>query len=80
MAYPGSKDRDTGVTCATETFGLAGGNTAATSWPLAANGGLAPGNGGGTMISPSADANASGANICLLSSGTGQISGSISYV
>ena len=70
----------TGTTCATNIFGLAGGTTAATGWNLAANGGLTKGSGVGTVISPSADANATAANVCLLLSGTGQTSGQITYV
>jgi hypothetical protein len=70
----------TGTTCATNIFGLAGGTTAATGWNLAANGGLTHGNGGGLIYYGSGDANATAANVCLLSSSTGQISGSIGYV
>lgn len=70
----------TGTVCATNIFGLAGGTTAATGWNLAANGGLTKGSGNGTVFSPSADANAAAANVCLLSSSTGQISGQITYV
>lgn len=70
----------TGTTCATNIFGLAGGTTAATGWNLAANGGLTKGSGAGTVYSPSADTNATAANVCLLSSSTGQISGQITYV
>lgn len=70
----------TGTTCATNIFGLAGGTTAGTGWPLAANGGLTKGSGVGTVYSPSADTNATAANVCLLLSGTGQTSGHITYV
>ncbi|HXD86813.1 MAG TPA: hypothetical protein VN641_09975 [Urbifossiella sp.] len=70
----------TGTTCATNLFGLAGGTTAATGWNFAANGGLVKGSGIGTVYSPSADTNAAAANVCLLSSSTGQISGQIEYV
>jgi len=70
----------TGSVCATNIFGLAGGTTAATGWNLAANGGLTKGAGSGTIYSPSADTNATAANVCLLSSSTGQISGQITYV
>ncbi len=70
----------TGTTCATNTFGLAGGTTAATGWSLAANGGLTKGSGLGTVYSPSADTNATAANVCLLLSGSGQASGQITYV
>jgi len=70
----------TGSTCATNIFGLAGGTTAATGWNLSANGGLTKGGGVGTVYSPSADANATAANVCLLLSSTGQTSGQITYV
>lgn len=70
----------TGTVCATNIFGLAGGTTAATGWPLLAGAGLTKGSGNGTVISPSADANATAANVCILISGTGQTSGHISYV
>ena len=70
----------TGTTCATNTFGLAGGATAATGWPLPATGGIAYGNGAGTIINPSADPNSLGANVCLLLATTGQTSGHITYV
>lgn len=70
----------TGATCATNIFGLAGGTTAATGWNLAANGGLVKGNGGGTVYTPIADTNSTGANVCLLLSGAGQTSGQITYV
>lgn len=70
----------TGTTCATNIFGLAGGTTAATGWNLAANGGHNEGSGVGTVISPSADTNATAANVCLLLSGTGQTSGQVAYV
>ena len=70
----------TGSVCATNIFGLAGGTTAATGWNLTANGGLTKGSGAGTVYSPSADSNATAANICLLLSGSGQTSGHITYV
>ena len=70
----------TGSTCATNIYGLAGGTTAATGWNLSANGGLTKGAGIGTVYSPSGDTNATAANVCLLPSSTGQISGQITYV
>lgn len=70
----------TGTTCATNTFGLTGGTTAALGLPVPATGGLTIGSGSGTVISPSADTNATAANICLFVSGTGQTSGHITYV
>ena len=70
----------TGSVCATNIFGLDGGTTAATGWNFAANGGLAEGAGAGTVMSPSADTNATAANVCLLLSGSGQVSGHVTYV
>lgn len=70
----------TGTTCATNIFGLAGGTTAATGWNFAANGGLIPGSGIGTVAFGSGDANATAANVCLLLSSTGQTSGTFGYV
>lgn len=70
----------TGTTCATNIFGLAGGTTAATGWNFQLGGGIARGSGNGTVYSPSADANATAANVCLLIAGAGQVSGQISYV
>lgn len=70
----------TGSVCATNIFGLAGGTTAATGWNLPANGGLTKGSGAGTVYSPSADSNATAANVCLLLSSSGQTSGHITYV
>ena len=67
----------TGTVCATGTAGVAGGTTAATGWNFAANGGLVLGTGGNSVLQ--ADA-ASGDDICLLQSGAGQVSGSISYI
>ena len=66
--------------CGTNTFGLAGGTTAATGWNFAANSGIALGNGSSTVISPDADTNAAGAAVCLLLSSTGQTSGTITFV
>ena len=69
----------TGSTCGTNTYGLAGGTTAATGWNLAANGGLTLGGGEAFVIGGDADTNGSAANVCLLSSSTGQISGTLTY-
>ena len=66
----------TGTVCATSTGPLMGGTTAATGWNLAANGGLSMGNGLGSLAQTDTNAD----NVCLLQSGSGQISGSISYV
>jgi len=70
----------TGSVCATNIYGLAGGTTAATGWNFSANSGIARGGGVGTVYSPSGDANAAAANVCLLLSGSGQTSGQIVYV
>jgi hypothetical protein len=70
----------TGSVCATNTYGLAGGTTAAAGWNFSANAGIARGSGNGTVYSPSGDANGTAANVCLLLSGTGQTSGQIVYV
>jgi len=69
----------TGVTCATTTVGvpgLTGGATAATGWNLAANGGLTFGAGAAAI----AQTTVNGDSVCLLQSGTGQVSGGLSYV
>ena len=63
----------TGTTCGSSTAGMAGGPTAATGWNLAANGGLAFGNGQGVIARTATAAD----NVCLLVSGSGQVSGSI---
>jgi hypothetical protein len=70
----------TGALCVTNIYGLAGGTTAATGWNFAANSGISLGNGSATEISPIADTNSAGAEVCLLLSGSGQTSGAISYV
>lgn len=68
----------TGTTCGTGTAGVPGfgGATAATGWNLAANGGLTYGNGAAAL---GQEANAAD-NLCLFQSGTGQVSGGLSYV
>jgi hypothetical protein len=67
----------TGTVCATGIAAMAGGTTAATGWNFAANAGLAKGNGDGSVYIASG---ASGDNVCLLLSGSGQTSGSMEYV
>ncbi len=67
----------TGSNCGTSTAGMAGGATAATGWNFAANGGLTKGSGEGSVFIAS---NAAADNVCLLLSGSGQVSGSIQYV
>ena len=68
----------TGSVCGTGTSGVSGfgGATAATGWNFAANGGIALGNGDSSLGAEGA----SGDNLCAFSSGSGQISGGISYV
>jgi len=68
----------TGSVCGTSTAGVSGfgGATAATGWNFAANGGIAFGNGDSSLGAEGA----SGDNLCLFNSGSGQVSGGISYV
>jgi hypothetical protein len=68
----------TGSVCATGTAGVSGfgGATAATGWNFAANGGIALGNGDSSLGAEGT----SGDNLCLFNSGSGQVSGGISYV
>ena len=63
----------TGTTCTTGVAGIAGGSTAATGWNLAANGGLAWGNGQGVIARTATAAN----DVCLLVSDGAQVSGSV---
>jgi len=68
----------TGSVCATSTAGVSGfgGATAATGWNFAANGGIALGNGDSSLGAEGI----SGDNLCIYNSGSGQVSGGISYV
>ena len=68
----------TGSVCATSTAGVSGfgGATAATGWNFAANGGIALGNGDSSLGAEGT----SGDNLCIFNSGSGQVSGGISYV
>jgi hypothetical protein len=68
----------TGSVCATGTAGVSGfgGATAATGWNFAGNGGIALGNGDSSLGAEGA----SGDNLCIFNSGSGQVSGGISYV
>jgi hypothetical protein len=68
----------TGSVCATSTAGVSGfgGAAAATGWNLAANGGIALGNGDSSLGAEGT----SGDNLCIFNSGSGQVSGGISYV
>lgn len=67
---------DDTAACASPTAGMAGGVTAATGWNLAANGGLAHGDGVATVFKSAASNRYS----CLITSSTAQLSGTISYV
>jgi len=68
----------TGSVCGTSTAGVSGfgGATAATGWNFAANGGIALGNGDSSLGAEGT----SGDNLCIYNSGSGQVSGGISYV
>jgi hypothetical protein len=68
----------TGTVCGTSGAGVGGfgGATAATGWNFAANGGIALGNGDSSLGAEGT----SGDNLCIFNSGSGQISGGISYV
>jgi hypothetical protein len=68
----------TGTVCGTSAAGVGGfgGATAATGWNFAANGGIALGNGDSSLGAEGT----SGDNLCIFNSGSGQISGGISYV
>jgi hypothetical protein len=68
----------TGTVCDTTTVavpGTSGGATAATGWNFAANGGISIGGGIGAVAKTTVDAN----NLCVFQSGSGQLSGAISY-
>jgi hypothetical protein len=67
-----------GSVCGTSTTGVSGfgGATAATGWNFAANGGIALGNGDSSLGAQGT----SGDNLCVFNSGSGQVSGGISYV
>lgn len=68
----------TGSVCGTGTAGVSGfgGATAATGWNFAANGGVAFGNGDSSLGAEGT----SGDNLCVFNSGSGQVSGGVSYV
>jgi hypothetical protein len=68
----------TGAVCGTGTAGVSGfgGATAATGWNFAGNGGIALGNGDSSL----GVVGTSGDNLCVFNSGSGQVSGGISYV
>jgi hypothetical protein len=68
----------TGSVCATGTAGVSGfgGATAATGWNFAGNGGIALGSGESSLGAEGT----SGDNLCVFNSGSGQVSGGMSYV
>ena len=68
----------TGSVCGTSAAGVSGfgGATAATGWNFAANGGIALGNGDSSLGAEGTG----GDNLCIFNSGSGQVSGGISYV
>lgn len=66
----------TGSVCATSPTGLLGGSTAATGWNFAANGGIVLPTTRDSWAKTSSDSD----NVCLLQSGSGQISGSLTYI
>lgn len=66
----------TGAVCATNTVGMAGGNTAATGWNLGVNQTMGFFNPGTWSVVTAT----TGDNICLLLSGTTQVSGFLQYV
>jgi hypothetical protein len=66
----------TGGTCGTGTAGMSGGTTAATGWNFAANGGFTAGNGASTVFKTAG----TNVDVCLITSSTAQLSGTISYV
>lgn len=68
----------TGTVCATTTVavpGTSGGATAATGWNLAANSGIVLGGGLGAIAKTTVNQD----NLCILQSGSGQVSGAIAY-
>jgi hypothetical protein len=75
-----SLSEGSGATCGTSAqagvIGVSTAGTAANGLPLAANGGLTLGNGGGTIAATATAAN----YLCLFQSGTAQIAGNITYV
>lgn len=66
---------DDTAACASPTAGLAGGTTAGTGWNFAANGGLTLGNGAGTIAVTAA----TNRYVCLITSSTAQLSGTVMY-
>jgi hypothetical protein len=75
-----SLSEGSGATCGTSSqagvIGVGTNGTAANGLPLAANGGLTLGNGGGTIAATATAAN----YLCLFQSGTAQMAGNLTYV
>ena len=65
----------TGATCGTSTAGINGGTTAAEGWNFAANGGIALGNGLGTVM----QTETTGDSVCIVTSAAVQLSGTLTY-
>ena len=65
----------TGATCGTGTAGMAGGTTAGSGYNLAANGGLALGDGRGVVMQTVT----TGDSVCAVTSGSAQLSGGLEY-
>jgi hypothetical protein len=65
----------TGTTCATNTYALDGGTTAAGGSQGAANSGFAVGNGGAAVLVTQVP----GDNVCVLQSGSGRVPGFLTY-
>ncbi len=63
----------TGTNCSTISAGLFGGTTAATGWILAADGLVSLGNGASSVAATATAAD----NLCILDSGTAQVSGNV---
>jgi len=69
----------TGSVCGTSTAGvpgLTGGPAATDGWQLAANGGIVTGSGESSVAETDTDAD----NLCILQTGSGQLSGGFTYV
>lgn len=64
-----------GTNCASNQAGLAGGTTAGSGWNFAANGGLTLGSGLGMVIKTATTNN----EVCLVTSASAQVSGTITY-
>ncbi len=78
---PGAADNvaiveGTGTTCGTATAGMSGGATAATGWVLAANESVHIGSSTGSVMATAT----AGDDVCILVSGSTQVSGTLTYV